>query len=407
MTTQTKTALRTEIGAQYPDNTSGLIAPVNIRLVSGDSVDSWQQAPQVNAQTATAYTVIVDDYGKLITLNNASSVVVALPSATSPSFFPFNVFFKNNGVGTVTVTSPSNIDGGSLTLNTGQSAFVISNGTTWISAILSSAAAGSIVTNTTPGLVPALGGSSATNFLSQDLTWHAPAGAGNVVGTSPSVVGRLGIWNNLSATALINSGDWGLVSHALTPVNDNATDIGVIGTNRVRAVYGITYNGQTYNIQGATSGAITFNTGATVTSYTLTWPTAAPGVASGVLVSTGGAVSFGPVVQPGVTQNLTVGFTATSFPEGTVSTGTYTPAPASGNFQHYTNNGAHTLAPPSSTCTMIVDSTNGASAGIITTSGFSKVTGDALDTTSGHIFRFYISVNTSTARSHLHVTAMQ
>lgn len=107
--------------------------------------------------------------------------------------------------------------------------------------------------------------------------------------------------------------------------------------------------------------------------------------------------------------NLTAGFTATAYDAGTKSSGTYTPDPDNGNFQRAVNGGAHTLAPPSATpgdsLSMIIQYTNNASAGTITTSGFTKVNGDALTTTNGDDFMFYITV--CNGFSHLAVTALQ
>ena len=107
--------------------------------------------------------------------------------------------------------------------------------------------------------------------------------------------------------------------------------------------------------------------------------------------------------------NLTVGYTATGYSAGTKSSGTFTPDPANGNFQYATNGGAHTLAPPSTgtgdSVSLVLDYTNNGSAGAITTSGFTKVTGDAFTTTDGNKFRCYITVGN--AGSHLNVVAMQ
>jgi hypothetical protein len=91
-----------------------------------------------------------------------------------------------------------------------------------------------------------------------------------------------------------------------------------------------------------------------------------------------------------------VGAIATSGSLGTVSSGTVTPlATTNGNFNHYTNNGAHTLAPPSGVCTMIVEITNAASAGAITTSSYTLVEGDAFTTTNGDRFVCYITKTTN------------
>ena len=102
---------------------------------------------------------------------------------------------------------------------------------------------------------------------------------------------------------------------------------------------------------------------------------------------------------------LTVGFAATPFNAGTKSSGTYTPNEANGNFQYAVNNGAHTLAPPTNNCNLVIQYTNGASAGAITTSGFTKVTGDSFDTTNGNDFLAYVTkIN---GFSHLNVVALQ
>ena len=74
------------------------------------------------------------------------------------------------------------------------------------------------------------------------------------------------------------------------------------------------------------------------------------------------------------------------FANGTKTTGTFTPVPANGDMQSYTNGGAHTLAPPALSGTILMTITNDASAGAITTSGFGDVFGDAFTTTNAHIF---------------------
>lgn len=104
-------------------------------------------------------------------------------------------------------------------------------------------------------------------------------------------------------------------------------------------------------------------------------------------------------------QNLTGGYTATSYNAGTKSSGTYTPDPALGNFQHVINNGAHTLAPPSGVCTMIIEYTNGASAGTITTSGFTRASTATYTTTNGQKFLFQITKTQN--YSYLQVQALQ
>ena len=106
---------------------------------------------------------------------------------------------------------------------------------------------------------------------------------------------------------------------------------------------------------------------------------------------------------------LTAGFSAAAHSAGTKSSGTYTPDVDDGNFQHAINGGAHTLAVPAKNCTMIILYKNNASAGTITTSGYTVTDGDSLTTTNGHEFFFYITrINDgSTTFSMLTVKALQ
>lgn len=89
--------------------------------------------------------------------------------------------------------------------------------------------------------------------------------------------------------------------------------------------------------------------------------------------------------------NLTAGFSTTVHDAGTKSSGTYTPDQDDGNIQKAVNGGAHTLAPTVDDCAMIIQYTNNASAGTITTSGFTLVDGDDISTTNGDDFFFYLT----------------
>ena len=91
--------------------------------------------------------------------------------------------------------------------------------------------------------------------------------------------------------------------------------------------------------------------------------------------------------------HLSAGYDMSSaYAAGTQSSGTFTPSFANGQVQTATNNGAHTLAVPSNYGTMVVEYTNGASAGTITTSGFSVVNGASYVTTNAKVFQFFITV---------------
>ncbi len=104
-------------------------------------------------------------------------------------------------------------------------------------------------------------------------------------------------------------------------------------------------------------------------------------------------------------QVVTGGVRITSLSDGTKSSGTYTPDPGDRPMIHITNGGAFTLAPGSNNGFYLLDITNNASAGAITTSGWTKVTGDAFTTTNGNIFRCSCSIGNG--GSLLSVTAMQ
>lgn len=106
-----------------------------------------------------------------------------------------------------------------------------------------------------------------------------------------------------------------------------------------------------------------------------------------------------------VSDVLTAGFASTPFDAGTKSSGTFTPDEANGNMQYCVNGGAFTLAPPTNNTSIVLQVTNNGSAGAITTSGFTKVTGDALTTTNGHDFFFFITK--CNGFSHLSVQALQ
>ena len=101
---------------------------------------------------------------------------------------------------------------------------------------------------------------------------------------------------------------------------------------------------------------------------------------------------------------LTAGYAATPYNNGEQTSGTLTPDEANGNFQYAENGGAHTLAPPTNNCTIVIQYTNNSSAGAITTSGFTKVDGE-FDTTDGNDFFAYITK--LNGFSHLNVVALQ
>jgi hypothetical protein len=113
-------------------------------------------------------------------------------------------------------------------------------------------------------------------------------------------------------------------------------------------------------------------------------------------------------VQAGVGYNIVGGFLFTPFAGGTISTGTYALVPSAGNYQYYSNGGAHSVSAPTlGDCAIDVLITNIAGAGAITFTGFTvgSNVGDALTTTNGH--RFMLSVRRINAISTYTIKALQ
>jgi hypothetical protein len=131
---QNKTQLQNNVTTFYPDNTSGLITPLILRNMTTGQINSWQQAPAVNARPGGegAYTISVNDFGQLVTINNALGVAIALPQAIG-TFANFNVTICNNAAGSVVITPAVSTIGGasSLTLAQNQCRYIVSDGTNY------------------------------------------------------------------------------------------------------------------------------------------------------------------------------------------------------------------------------------------------------------------------------------
>ena len=103
--------------------------------------------------------------------------------------------------------------------------------------------------------------------------------------------------------------------------------------------------------------------------------------------------------------NANTGFAATIFDHGTVASLQIKLSAFNGNFQQAINGGAHTLVPQLEDSTLVILYTNNASAGTLTTSGFTVTKGDSLTTTNGDDFFLYCT--TMGSFKALNVVALQ
>lgn len=283
--------------------------------------------------------------------------------------------------------------------------FTVADRTEYIEASISSITDNSTYYTVAISVVAANGSPSANDVMSVVFSRTGDkgadgAGTGDVTGQASSVDNEIALFSGTGGKTI-----------------KRATTTGVL--KAASGVIAAAAAGTDYVAPGGALG--------TPSSGTLTNCTGLP--AAGLVTSTTQAVGFGSVelghasdttlsrsaagrlavegkdaLLKGQTDTLTAGYSATAFNAGTKSSGTYTPAASDGNLQYATNGGAHTLAPPSTDTTIIVQYTNNGSAGTITTSGFTRVTG-SFTTVNGDDFACYISrVN---GFSHLHIQALQ
>lgn len=308
--------------------------------------------------------------------NRVGNQTLTIPTnATAPIVVGSEIIIQHDGSGTKTIAAVSSavtlngVAGGSLTLTARGDAYFLKkkNTNTWTAMPLKTSA-GATDAMVFKGVIDC---SANPNYPAAD--------AGDTYRVS--VAGKIGG----------GSGPNVEVGDLLLCLTDSTS----AGTH---AAVGANWSITQANVDGAVTGPASAVSG-NVASFSGT---------SGKIIADAGYLAA-DVLRKNSSANLTVGFTSTGYPAGTKSSGTFTPDPANGAIQIATNGGAHTLAPPSvgsgNSLTMVIKYTNNGSAGAITTSGFTKVDGDAFTTTNGHIFFCYIAVIDGT--SHLNVKAMQ
>lgn len=127
------TSVSTAGWLQLDNSTGASVTSFNTRTgaVTGAAGDIPITA---NAQTGTSYTVVGGDYGKYLTMSNASAIAVTLPQAGTTGFATgWWALVKCIGAGTVTITpATSTVSGAStITLQTGEFALLTSDGTNY------------------------------------------------------------------------------------------------------------------------------------------------------------------------------------------------------------------------------------------------------------------------------------
>lgn len=241
---------------------------------------------------------------------------------------------------------------------------------------------GSAVLATNPTLTtPTLGVASATSV--NKITISAPATGATLT-----------IADGKTLTASNTLTFAGTDGTTITFPSTNATMAGLSGSNVWTASNSFTgstssiylgANGGNLGIAtfyGSTSGSVTLKAAAAAGTSTVFQLPSSNGTLGYALQTDGsGATSWAAVVSPSTTSNISIGYTVSPYSIGTISSGTITFNSANGNYQYYTNNGAHTLNAPSSDCAIDILITNsGTGGGTITMSGFTAPTGGGGDT---------------------------
>ena len=235
------------------------------------------------------------------------------------------------------------------------------------------------------------GGTGASTFAANGVLYGAGTGAiaATAVGTDGHVLTSNGSGSAPTFQAVGSSG--------LLQASNNLSDVAAAATSATNLGLGTGNSPQftAVNIGAATDTTITrVSAGVIAVEGTTILDTADIGVSVQAYDA--------DTLKADVDDTLSGGFDYTADADGTKSSGTYTPAYAGGNVKTAINGGAHTLAPQSGNGVILIQYTNNASAGTITTSGFDKVSGDSLTTTNGNDFLCQLTV--VGAFSNLHVT---
>ncbi len=273
-----------------------------------------------------------------------------------------------SGVSSVTATSPITRDSPTGTVTIGLDTVPVSKGGTGATTLTD----GGVLLGSGTGAVTAMGVLANGAMIVGDGTTDPVAESGATLRTSIGV-GTIATQDS-DAVSITGGSITGLSTLAA-----NLTDGGVLlgsGTGAITAM-AVLSDGQM--IVGDGTGDPVPESGATLRT------------SIGVAIGSDVAAYNADALFADAPDNLTAGFSTTVYDAGTKTSGTFTPDQDNGNIQKAVNNGAHTLAPTTDDCAVIIQYTNAASAGTITTSGFTLVDGDDISTTNGDDFFFYLT----------------
>ena len=280
------------------------------------------------------------------------------------------------GVASISATSPLAVSAstGSVTVSTGT--IPVSKGGTGATSLTD----GGVLLGSGTGAVTAMGVLSDGQMIVGDGTTDPVAESGATLRTS---IGLGSIATQASDSVSISGG-------SITGITDLVVADGGTGASS------LTDGGV---LLGSGTGAITamavLGDGEMIVGDGTTDPVAESGAtlrtSIGVAIGSDVQAFDADILKADTADNLTAGFSTTVHDAGTKSSGTYTPDQDDGNIQKAVNGGAHTLAPTVDDCAVIIQYTNNASAGTITTSGFTLVDGDDISTTNGDDFFFYLT----------------
>ena len=281
-----------------------------------------------------------------------------------------------SGVATITATSPVARDSATGNVTVSLGTVPVSKGGTGATSLTD----GGVLIGSSTGAVTAMAVLTDGQMIVGDGTTDPVAESGATLRTS---IGLGSIATQAANSVSISGG-------AITGITDivvadggtgvsTLTDGGVLlgnGTGAIQAT-AVLSNGQMIVGDGTTDPSL--ESGATLRT------------SIGVAIGSDVAAYNADTLFADVADNLTKGFSTTVYDAGTQSSGTLTPDQDNGNIQKAVNGGAHTLAPTTDDCAVIIQYTNNASAGTITTSGFTLVDGDDISTTNGDDFFFYLT----------------